>query len=280
MKDDSLQTTDGGRQTGGPVQRVFAIAAHPDDIEFMMAGTFILLGWTGCELHYLTLANGCCGTQVHDAATIVRLRRDEAMEAARLAGAIHHESLVDDMEVYYDRSTLRRLAAIVREVAPAIILTQSTQEYMEDHTNTTRLVLSAAFGRSMRNLPVEPPRPPIDQPVTVYHALPYGLRDPLRRRVRPGIFVDITESLPTKRAMLACHRSQKEWLDASQGLDSYLTTMEEMALEVGRLSGAFSCAEGWTRHLHLGYCASDADPLVRALGRRAVISRAFEDDLG
>ncbi len=28
-------------------KRVFAIAAHPDDIEFMMAGTFILLGRAG-----------------------------------------------------------------------------------------------------------------------------------------------------------------------------------------------------------------------------------------
>ena len=28
-------------------RRVFAIAAHPDDIEFMMAGTLILLGRAG-----------------------------------------------------------------------------------------------------------------------------------------------------------------------------------------------------------------------------------------
>jgi len=261
-------------------KRVFAIAAHPDDIEFMMAGTFILLGRAGYELHYLTLANGSCGTQAHDVEMIVRIRRQEAIEAARSVGAIYHDSLVNDLEIFYERDTLRRLAAVVREVAPEIILTQSTQEYMEDHMNTTRLVLTAAFARGMPNFEVVPPTPVADQPVTVYHALPYGLHDPLRRSIRPGVFVDIGDVLPLKRAMLAMHRSQKEWLDVSQGLDSYLTTMEEMARDVGRQSGAFAHAEGWTRHLHLGYCAADADPLVRALGRHALVSPVFEDDLG
>jgi LmbE family N-acetylglucosaminyl deacetylase len=151
---------------------------------------------------------------------------------------------------------------------------------MEDHMNTTRLVLTAAFARGMSNFAVAPPTPITDQPVAVYHALPYGLRDPLRRRIRPGLFVDIGDVLPQKRAMLAMHRSQKEWLDVSQGLDSYLTTMEEMAEEVGRQSGTFADAEGWTRHLHLGYCAGDTDPLLQALGRNALVSQAFEDNLG
>jgi len=249
-------------------KRAFAIAAHPDDIEFMMAGTLILLGQGGYELHYMTLANGSCGTDRLDVEAITRIRRQESIAAAELIGAIYHESLVDDIEIYYERETLRRLGATVREVAPEILLTQSTAEYMEDHSNTTRLVLTAAFTRGMRNFPVEPPHPPIGQPVTVYHALPYGLRDPLRRPVRPGMYVDVTEVMGTKRAMLARHVSQKEWLDVSQGLDAYLTTMEEMSRQVGRMSGCFQYAEGWTRHLHLGFYDEEADPLAAALGER------------
>lgn len=259
-------------------RRVFAIAAHPDDIEFMMAGTLILLGRAGYELHLMTLANGSCGTQVHDAATIIRIRRAEAQDAARSIGAIFHESLVDDLEIFYERETLRRLAAVVREVAPEIILTQSTQEYMEDHMNTTRLVLTAAFARGMPNYPVTPPTPITDQPVTIYHALPYSLCDPLRRRIHPDLFVEITDVLPDKRAMLARHRSQKEWLDVSQRLDSYLTTMEEMARAVGQQSGAFAYAEGWTRHLHLGYCAENADPLADALDGRLIARVVLTQD--
>ncbi len=247
-------------------KRALAIAAHPDDIEFMMAGTLILLGRAGYELHYMTVANGSCGTDRLDVDEITRIRRQESIDAAGLIGATYHESLVDDIEIYYERETLRQLAAVVREVAPEIMLTQSTKEYMEDHSNTTRLVLSAAFTRGMRNFPVDPPHPPVGQPVTVYHALPYGLRDPLRPPVRPGMYVDVTEVMRTKREMLARHKSQKEWLDVSQGLDAYLKTMEEMSRQVGHMSGQFQFAEGWTRHLHLGFCDEEADPLAAALG--------------
>ena len=35
-----------------------AIAAHPDDIEFMMAGTLLLLGAADWETHYLNISSG------------------------------------------------------------------------------------------------------------------------------------------------------------------------------------------------------------------------------
>ncbi len=46
-----------------------------------------------------------------------------------------HESLLADLEIFYDRPTLRRLAAVMREVAPEILLTHRPQDYMEDHMN-------------------------------------------------------------------------------------------------------------------------------------------------
>ena len=166
-------------------RRAFAIAAHPDDIEFVMAGTLLHLRAAGYELHYLNIANGCCGSSVTDAATTARLRRDEAQCACELIGAVFHESLTNDLEIFYDRPTLARLAAIVREVAPEIVLTHSPADYMEDHTNTCRLAVTAAFARGMPNFAVEPPTPAIDQSVTVYHAQPHGNRDSLGQPVRP-----------------------------------------------------------------------------------------------
>jgi LmbE family N-acetylglucosaminyl deacetylase len=77
--------------------------------------------------------------------------------------------------------------------------------------------------------------------------------------------VDISTTLEQKRAALACHKSQKEWLDETQGLDSYLDTMEDMSRQVGAASTKYEVAEGWRRHLHLGFCAPDADPLAEAL---------------
>ena len=80
--------------------------------------------------------------------------------------------------------------------------------------------------------------------------------------------MDISDVLQDKRKALACHRTQKQWLDRSQGLDSYLTTMEDMSAQVGRMSGQFDYAEGWRRHSHLGFGDEDFDPLADALGER------------
>jgi LmbE family N-acetylglucosaminyl deacetylase len=251
-------------------KRVFAVAAHPDDIEFVMAGTLIRLRDAGYEPHYLNVANGCCGSTEHDADTTAQIRREEAIAACGSIGAVFHESLVNDLEIFYDRPTLVRLAAVMREVAPEIVLTHSPVDYMEDHTNTCRLAVTAAFARCMPNFVTQPPRSAIGQSVTIYHAQPHGNQTPLGEPVVPSLFVDVSDVMQQKTAMLACHVSQKRWLDESQGLDSYLHTMQNLSSEVGRMSGRFEYAEGWRRHLHLGFCEASADPLARVLGERCL----------
>ena len=73
-----------------------------------------------------------------------------------------------------------------------------------------------------------------------------------------------------KREALAAHRSQKAWLDATQGMDSYLQVMDEMSLELGRWSGQFKHAEGWRRHLHYGFSERDDDRISEVLGHLVV----------
>jgi LmbE family N-acetylglucosaminyl deacetylase len=243
----------------------FAIAAHPDDIEFYMSGTLMRLVAAGYEIHYMNVADGCCGSTQTDAQTTARIRREEAMQAAAAIGAVFHESLCHDLEIFYDRPTLLKLASIVRQVAPEIVLTHSPVDYMEDHTNTCRLAVTAAFARGMPNFPVDPPAPAIETPVTVYHAQPHCNRDPLGRPIEPELFIDVTDLMDRKNAMLSKHASQKRWLDESQGLESYLITMRELNEEVGRMSGLFKCAEGWRRHLHVGFCGPKDDPLRATL---------------
>ncbi len=243
-----------------------AIAAHPDDIEFFMSGTLMRLAEVGYEIHYWNLANGCCGTSQYDRETIARMRREEGMNAAAAIGAVFHESICDDLGIFYDRPTLAKVASVLRGVNPQIVLTHSPVDYMEDHTNTCRLAVTAAFSRGMPNFAVDPPRPHVAGKVTVYHAQPYSNKTPLRETILPELFVDVSVLQDRKKAMLACHVSQKQWLDESQGHDSYLVTMSELDAEVGRLSGEqYAFAEGWRRHLHLGFCDAEDDPLRTAL---------------
>jgi LmbE family N-acetylglucosaminyl deacetylase len=245
--------------------RVFALGCHPDDIEFMMSGTLFLLKDAGCELHYMTLANGSCGTMEYSVEEIVSIRRRESQNAADYVRAAYYESLVNDLEVFYTQDLIRRVTAIIRRIKPDIMLIPSPEDYMEDHMNTTRIAVTAAFCKGIPNYQSFPPEPPIQQDVTLYHALPYGLTDGLRRRILPDFYVDITSVIDQKEQMLACHESQKKWLDKSQGLDSYLITMREMSEEVGTMSEKFRYAEGWRRHSHLGYSSKEIEPLQEIL---------------
>lgn len=250
----------------------FAIGAHPDDIEFFMAGTLILLRDAGYQIHYMNLADGCCGSTEQDRKSTAEIRCQEGQRAAASVGAIFHDSLCHDLEIFYDRATLVRLASVIREVEPRIILTHPPADYMEDHTNTCRLVVTAAFSRGMPNFLVDPPRKASAVPVTIYHAQPFWNQDPLRRRVEPDLYVDVTDIEDHKVAMLAHHVSQKKWLDESQGHDSYLKTLRQLDEEVGRMSGYFRCAEGWRRHLHLGFCAEGDDPLRESLPTKTLLA--------
>jgi N-acetylglucosamine malate deacetylase 1 len=253
----------------------FAIAAHPDDIEFMMAGTLLQLRAAGWEIHYLNVASGSCGSMKENAARTCARRRREAQEAAKILGATFHPSLVGDLEVFYEPKLLRRVAAIVRAVRPAIVLTHSLSDYMEDHMNTARLVVTAAFVRGMPNYATQPRRQPVPGDVTVYHAMPHELRDPMNRRVFPESFVDVTPVHEARLAALAAHRSQQDWLDVTQGMNSYLQRMEDISRDVGAMSRRFQLAEGWRRHSPSGFCATGADPLRDALGASHRLNPAY-----
>lgn len=258
------------------MQCALAIAAHPDDIEFVMAGTLCLLREAGWEVHYLNLSTGNLGSLNLSPAQTARVRGREARAAAQVLDAIWHPPICNDLEIFYDTRTVRRLCAIIREVKPGVILTHSPQDYMEDHMNASRLAVTAAFARGMPGYRTTPSREPVPAPVTIYHASPHGLRDPLRRCVPPGAFVDTTTVHERKRAALACHVSQRKFLDATQGMDSFVRTMDEFSRTLGRLSRKFRYAEGWRRHSHLGFCDEHADPLRAALGRKYLISARYE----
>ena len=65
--------------------------------------------------------------------------------------------------------------------------------------------------------------------------------------------------------MLAEHKSQKNWLDVSQGFNAYLNTMKSHAHEMGDLSKKFEYAEGWRQHNPLGFCSTEANPMADIL---------------
>ena len=265
-----MKTRDAGRPRVLP--SALAIGAHPDDVEFVMAGTLCLLGEAGWKIHCLSLSTGNLGSLTLAPAETARVRRREAQAAARVLEATWHPPICNDLQIFYDDRSLRRACAVIRQVQPAVILTHSPQDYMEDHMNTARLTITAAFARALPGYRTIPSRKPISGPMTIYHASPHGLRDGLRRFVRPDGFVNTTSVHGRKRAALACHESQRHFLAATQGMDNYLQTMDEVSLAVGKLSRRFRHAEAWRRHSHFGFCEESADPLRAALGPKYLMA--------
>ena len=137
---------------------VLAICCHPDDMEWMMGGTLLLLKQAGCEVHTINVANGCAGSTSLPPREIAAVRWKEAQASARLLGSVHHECLVDDLEVFYTPGSRRASRRLVRQVKPDMVFTQSLEDYMDDHMNTARLAVTATFSRNIPFFRIYPGR--------------------------------------------------------------------------------------------------------------------------
>jgi LmbE family N-acetylglucosaminyl deacetylase len=213
----------------------------------------------------MNIANGSYGTTKYSARQIVKIRREESIAACEYLGATYHESICNDMDIFYEKSTLQKVAAIMRRVSPEIVLTNSPNDYMEDHQNACRLAVSGAFALGMPNYPTIPHVDHVVQDVTIYHGQPVGNRTPLRQTVRPELYVDISSVIEKCVELLSLHKSQRDWLDESQGHE-YLDSLRRRARQVGEMSGRFEYAEGWRRHAHDGFSREERTPLEDALG--------------
>lgn len=246
-----------------------ALFAHPDDVEFTSAGTLELLRRNGFETHYADLADGCCGSMTEGREAAAARRWEEARAAAHTLGATPHPPLFHDLGLFYNETSAARVAALVRRIQPNVILTHALRDYMEDHMTTARLACHAAFVAGIPNYRTNPEEEPYQAPRAVYHALPHGLRYPADgRRAYPAFYIGIDDVLETKRDALACHASQKEWLDQTQGMDAYLTVMESFAATLGGEAGHAQYAEAFTRHLPIGLADEDYRPLEDSLADR------------
>jgi LmbE family N-acetylglucosaminyl deacetylase len=246
---------------------VLAVFAHPDDIEFVAAGTLIRLHQLGWQIHYMNVANGCCGSTITNREETANIREAESRRSASLIDAAYYPPLCNDLEVEYNAQNLARLVAVIRRAQPTILLTHAPVDYMEDHMQTCRLAVSAAFARAVPNFASIPAVTVWEGDVAIYHAQPHGNQTPLCEPVVPQLAIPIDSVLAIKRSMLEQHVSQQDWLKSTQGLNSYCQTMLDLGRDVASLSGA-DCeyAEGWRRHLHLGFGPPSWDPLAEAMG--------------
>jgi LmbE family N-acetylglucosaminyl deacetylase len=233
---------------------VLSILAHPDDAEFLCAGTLIRLvrehGW---QAHIASMTPGDCGSADVHPEEISRIRRGEGAKAAALIGATYHCLEEPDLLIFYERRPLERVTRLLREVRPRIVLTHSPADYMLDHEMTSTLARAAAFGAPAPNFLWDRGHArPLEQIPYLYYCDAIEGKDPLGRPVPPGFAINISQVIDSKAAMLAAHASQREWLLKHHGMDQYLESMRTWGARRGEAYGV-AFAEGFRQHLGHSY---------------------------
>ena len=233
---------------------VMTILAHPDDAEFLCAGTLTRLArehrW---QVHVATMTPGDCGSAELSADDISRIRRAEAAHAAALIGAHYHCLEQRDLLIFYQQTTLECLTRLLRVVRPRVVLTHSPADYMLDHEMTSVLARAAAFAAPIPNfLPHDDAAPVLHSIPHLYYCDPVEGKDLLGRDVPPGFCIDVSGVIGVKAEMLARHASQRQWLLKHHGMDQYVQAMRDWGARRGRGCGV-AFAEGFRQHLGHSY---------------------------
>src|SRR5947209_8490470 len=219
---------------------VLSVLAHPDDAEFLCAGTLIRLRREhGFEVHIASMTAGDCGSAELPPLEIGRRRRDEGAAAAALIDARYHCMDERDLLIVYGERTLEKVTRLMRLVRPEIVLTHSPSDYMVDHEMTSLIARAATFAAPIPNF-LEDRRlgAPLPHIPHLYYCDAIEGKDPLGRDVPPGFVIDVSAALETKAAMLARHSSQREWLMKHHGMDQYVEAMKQWSAHRGRSIGA------------------------------------------
>lgn len=240
-----------------PIRRVaLAFLAHPDDAEFLCAGTLFQLAAQGWEIHIATATPGDCGSTTLSADQIAEIRRGEAATAAQMLGAMYHCLEERDVNVVFDKATNRKVIDLFRRIAPSLVFTHPLFDYMLDHEQVHQLARSAAFAYTVPNAS---PLPLVEGSMIpwLYYCDPVEGRDPYSGEVVcPTVHVDITQVMDRKGEMLACHASQREWLRAHHGMDEYIEAMKRHCTMRGQELGT-KYAEAFVQHRGHPYPQSD-----------------------
>ena len=231
--------------------RVLALMAHPDDAEILCAGTLIRLSDAGWDVHIATMTPGDCGTTSETPVAIAARRTAEATAAAAMIGATYHCLDECDAMVVYDKPTLRKTIDLFRSIAPQLVFIHSPLDYMMDHVVASQLARAASFIYAAPNVSTLPVRDGSCVPHLYYCDVLEGI-DALGKPIQPRVRVDIGSQLERKAEMLACHKSQRDWLRVHHGTDEYVDAMRWHAAMRGRDAGLVA-AEAFDQHLGHAY---------------------------
>ena len=173
---------------------ILAIAAHPDDIEITCGGLLIKMAAMGKKVGGLDLTRGEMGTQ-----GTVEERKAEATEAARIMGLCFRNQLgLPDSDVQNNKASRLKLAQLIRDTAPEIVVLPHWEQRHPDHRLCSELGFDACFiaGLKKAELSGTPHRPEKILYVSYF------------RDKQHSFLVDISDQFVRKLEAIAAYKSQ------------------------------------------------------------------------
>jgi LmbE family N-acetylglucosaminyl deacetylase len=194
-----------------PPARVLVVTAHPDDVDFGVAGT--IARWTseGCEVAYCIVTDGGAGAIDPDVdlTTLAALRETEQRLAAKTVGVEDVTFLgYPDGRLEVSLDLRRDLSRVIRTFRPDRIVCQSPERNWErirashpDHLAAGEATMEAVYPDA---------RNPFAHPELLAAGLePHEVGEVwLMASPRADRYVDITDFIDQKLAALRAHASQ------------------------------------------------------------------------
>jgi LmbE family N-acetylglucosaminyl deacetylase len=215
-----------------PPERLLVIAAHPDDAEFVLAGTVAKWIRAGTVVRYVLATSGDAGTHRLDVTReeLTRIREAEQRAAARVLGV---EEVVflgyPDGMVQPSLDLRRDLVREIRRFSPDMAIC----------FDPTRVFVRGSYinhpdHRAVGQAAIEALSPTAAMPLSFPEHLAEGLKPHRVRQiliaspVQPDTWVDISETLDIRVEALRQHRSQ---LDLERG--DFVGMVRQWAIDAG-----------------------------------------------
>jgi LmbE family N-acetylglucosaminyl deacetylase len=194
-----------------PVDKVLVVMAHPDDVDFGVAGSVASWIKAGSEVSYLVVTDGDAGgfDPAIDRSEIPLIRRGEQEKAAEAVGVSSVEFLgYKDGALKNTLDLVRDISRVIRSFRPDRVVCQSPER------NLQRVPSSHPDHRAAGDATLDAVYPYARNPFAFPELLEDGLEAYIVKEVlitahpSPNAYVDVTDTFKDKIAAILCHHSQ------------------------------------------------------------------------
>lgn len=207
-------------------ERVLAVVAHPDDADYLCAGTLARARADGAEIAVCVMCKGDRGQPSKPISNLTAVRRKEMAGAAKILGATLLRGNFSDGQLLDGPTERKKLIDLYRRFKPTLVLAHCIEDYHSDHRGASALAEAASWyctsAGHKSTSPAMKKQPELWWMDTINMT-----------GFEPGFYVDISGYVELKRRMLCCHKSQ-----LLRNQDGDFASIEEQMLRQCEIRGA------------------------------------------